>query len=297
MAVFILDPLNIGPRRTSDRSRGGRPQCTSFRAFGPALRYHGAPRAPPQRAPRFPLTCARPPYPPLRRLDASPRRAALDDRAGGGDPGGLADRLPLRSPAQRHRGAPAARRPERGGDPGAAEPHGRAAVPGRHRRRRRPRPPAGGRAVPGGSRRARPPLPEERGQRRAHRLRGGAGLRREARRQPDGARRSEDDPGADRGPPPLGVRQEDRHAARRRRAGAAARLQRHRAQVRRPARRRRPRGESLLQPPAGPDADADRGRRLLDQRRAGRRRSSTRSRTTCGRWAGPAPTPPACRSG
>ena len=62
----------------------------------------------------------------------------------------------------------------------------------------------------------------------------------------------------------------DRHAARRGRAGAAARLQRHRAQVRRTARRRGPRGESLLQPPARPDADADRGRRLLDQRRPGR---------------------------
>ena len=208
-----------------------------------------------------------------------------------GDSGGLADRHPLRPPAQRHRGAPAARRAQRGGHPGAAQPHGRAAVPGRDRRRRRPRAPAGGRAVPGGSRRAGPPLPEERGQRRAHRLRRRAGLRREARRQPDGARRSEDDPGADRGAPSLGVRQEDRHAARRRRAGAAARLQRHRAQVRRPAGRRGSRREPLLEPPARADADADRGRRLLDQRRAGRRPSSTRWRTTCGRWAGPAPTP------
>ena len=46
-------------------------------------------------------------------------------------------------------------------------------------------------------------------------------------------------------------------------------LQRHRAQVRRPAGGRRPGGEPLLQPAAGADADADRGGRLLDQRRAG----------------------------
>ena len=51
---------------------------------------------------------------------------------------------------------------------------------------------------------------------------------------PAGAGRSEGDPPAHRGPLALGVRQEDRHAARRRRAGAAARLLGHREEVRRP---------------------------------------------------------------
>ena len=164
-------------------------------------------------------------HPPLRRLDASARGAALDAGAAGRDSDGLADGHALRPPAQRRRGAAAARRTQRGGHRGAAQPHGRAAVPGRA---------SSTSAPPTVCRRASGSWTDLAARVRSYPksevsdVRTGFAAERAFVEKHAGsligARRSEDDPRADRGAPALGVRQEDRHAARRRRAGAAARL-------------------------------------------------------------------------
>ena len=108
MAVFILElPPTPHARRAGTSAPGPRnPHLTRICGVrdltaelsgvpaGSSVSWAAASAAP--TCPRLPLTCARPPYPPLRRLDASPRGAALDAGAAGRDPDGLADGHPLR---------------------------------------------------------------------------------------------------------------------------------------------------------------------------------------------------------
>ena len=235
----VIETSDDHHRMTSRRGRRAS-AMHELRAFGPALRYHGAPRAPPLVPPDSPSPA---PGPATRRFVAwTLRHGALLWALAVllAIPAAWRTAHALREPAQRDRGAPAARRAQRRGDRRAAPPHGGSAVPGRRRRRRRRptacRPPS----VLRRSRGARPPLPARARSAPCAPAGGRARVRREAR----GSLLALADLQTIRERIEERIHWEyanaDRHAARRRRAGAAARLHRHREEVRAPARRPRP---------------------------------------------------------